>query len=314
LKVSFVVPLFNCLPFTQAMAASLRASLPAGLEHEIILVDDGSTDGTRAWLAGLGEPFRMVLNERNLGYGASNNRGAAVARGDLLVLLNNDLLLHRGWLEPLLDAHRRLGARAGLVGNVQLEARSRRPDHAGIFINHKGKPEHLRELPCAVTRALVPVRKAAAVTGACLIVGSDLWRELGGFDEGYRNGCEDVDLALRARAAGRVNAVALRSVVLHHVSTSPGRKRHDEENTRRLTLRWRDELARLGRYAWARDYFFRVLPDPRDFPEPRAAWHLVFYLLGLRAEPPALVPAGIRASIDVELARWQDIFGDEPAA
>ena len=47
--VSFVIPLYNCLPLTQAMLASLRTSLPAGLEHEIIFVDDGSTDGTRDW-------------------------------------------------------------------------------------------------------------------------------------------------------------------------------------------------------------------------------------------------------------------------
>src|SRR5690348_3542272 len=132
-QVSFIVPLFNCLALTQAMIASLQATMPAGLAHEIILVDDGSTDGTRAWLASLTEPaFRVVLNERNLGFAGANNRAAAVARGDILVLLNNDLVLLPGWLQPLLAAHRTLGRRAGVIGNIQRDAKTGAIDHAGI--------------------------------------------------------------------------------------------------------------------------------------------------------------------------------------
>ena len=106
MQVSFVVPLFNCLPLTQAMVASLQRTIPAGLEHEIILVDDGSTDGTRAWLDGLSSPFRTVLNARNLGFAGANNRGAALARGEYLFLLNNDLVLTPGWIVKDTDEFR----------------------------------------------------------------------------------------------------------------------------------------------------------------------------------------------------------------
>jgi O-antigen biosynthesis protein len=139
-RLSVITPLFNCLGRTQAMLSSLRASVPAGVSYEVILVDDGSTDGTREWLAGLREPYRVVLNERNLGFGAATNRGAAVARGRILALLNNDLVLRRGWLPPMLWALRLLGRRAGLVGNVQIDASSGEVDHAGIFVNEKGYP------------------------------------------------------------------------------------------------------------------------------------------------------------------------------
>ena len=227
MKVSFVIPLYNCLALTKAMVASLQASLPAGLDHEIILVDDGSTDGTRAWLATLPAPFRVVLNERNVGYAAANNRGADLARGEILALLNNDLVLSPGWLEPMLAAHRSLGSRAGLVGNVQLSVATGEVDHAGMFLNVKGKMEHLRARPSPLARWLQPVRPMCAVTGACVLLDRALWTQLGGFDEGYVNGSEDVDLCFRATAAGRVNAVARCSVVLHHVSASVGRKVRD---------------------------------------------------------------------------------------
>lgn len=64
MKVSFIIPLYNGLVLTQAMLASLRATVPAHLTHEIIFVDDGSTDGTRDWLASLPSPCRFLLNEK----------------------------------------------------------------------------------------------------------------------------------------------------------------------------------------------------------------------------------------------------------
>jgi GT2 family glycosyltransferase len=292
------------------MLESLRASIPDGLSHEIILVDDVSTDGTREWLGGVGDAYRVILNERNLGFGGATNRGAAQARGEVLALLNNDLVLGRGWLGPMLAALEGLGPRAGVVGNVQFDAASLQLDHAGIFINLKGKPEHIRREPPLPSRLLRPVRRVAAVTGACVLVNRETWLRLGGFDETFVNGCEDVDLCLRAREAGLVNAVALRSRVAHHVSASPGRKRRDEENTRILVLRWRRKLAVLGSRDWTWDHFRRVVRDPRDFPDPAEAWRMAFYMARLRGRPPATSLAGMDAAIDAELARWLKMFSD----
>jgi len=309
MQVTFVIPLYNCLPLTQAMVASLQASLPANLAPEIILVDDGSTDGTREWLATLLPPFRVVLNERNLGYAAASNRGAAVARGDFLALLNNDLVLSPGWLEPMLAAHRRLGTRAGLVGNVQCNARTGAVDHAGIFINLKGKLEHIRTRPSPLARFLAPVRRVGAVTGACVLLDRVLWRQLGGFDEGYVNGSEDVDLCLRALDAGRVNAVALRSVVRHHVSASPRRKARDEENPYRFTRRWRHELWRLIGRHWCWQYLEAYWLSSRNPAEHAMARRMLFYTLHLRRTPPPEAFIALNAALDAEIARWQAMFG-----
>jgi len=314
MQVSFVIPLYNCLPLTQAMVASLQAAMPSGLTHEIILVDDGSTDGTRAWLGGLASspgPFRVILNERNLGYAAANNRGAATAQGEFLGLLNNDLVLSPGWLEPILGVHQRLGNRAGLVGNVQRNARTAAIDHAGIFINHRGKPEHDTSLPLGLQfRSRDAWRQADAVTGACTLVRRELFLRLGGFDEGFANGGEDVDFCLRARAAGHLSAVALRSLVLHHVSASPGRKRRDEQNSRRLTLRWRPELARLGaRSAWCRHYLESEWTGSHDATDYALGLQALLFHLGLRQDPPTAAYAGMQAAIAGEIARWDRILG-----
>lgn len=307
-RISVITPLFNCLERTRAMVDSLRGAMPPGVSHEIILVDDGSTDGTREWLATLGEPFRVVLNAANLGFGAATNRGAASARGDVLALLNNDLVLSQGWLWPMMEALEGLGARAGLVGNVQLDPAKLEVDHAGIRINLKGKPEHERRRPGPLSRLFRPVRRKVAVTGACVLVWSATWRRLGGFDEDYVNGCEDVDLCLRALDVGLVNAVAMRSAVLHHVSSSPGRKLRDEENTRRLFMRWRRWLAYLGSRDWTWDHFGRLVQDPRDFPDPLEAWRMAFFMAHVKIEPPETALEGMNAAIDGELARWQGMF------
>ena len=308
MQVSFVIPLYNCLPLTQAMVASLQTSLPPGLDHEIILVDDASTDGTQEWLATLRPPFQVVLNERNLGYAAANNRGAALARGEILALLNNDLVLSPGWLEPMLAAHHTLGPRAGLIGNVQRNALTGAIDHAGIAINLKGKLEHIRTLPPPLSRILVPVRTAGAVTGACVLLDRALWQQLGGFDEGYVNGCEDVDLCLRALDAGRINAVSLRSVVRHHVSASPRRKARDEENTYRFTRRWRQELWRLVGRVWCWQYLEAYWLGPRNPADHAPARRMLAYALYLRDRPPSDAFSALNAALEAELARWQRIF------
>lgn len=308
-RVSFIIPLYNCLGLTQAMLASLQASLPGDLTHEIIFVDDGSTDGTRAWLATLPPEIQVVLNEKNLGYAAANNRGAAIAHGEFLALLNSDLILSPGWIEPMLEANHRLGAQAGVIGNVQRAVRTGAIDHAGIFFNHKGKPEHLREAPPPWwSRLVAPTRVVEAVTGACTLIDASLWRELGGFDEGYANGCEDVDLCFRALAAGRCNVVALSSVVQHHVSASPNRKRRDEENTYRLTRRWQRELVQRSVRSWCRHYYETCSLTPRD-PEYALAWRLWLHAAGFTSVPPPEAVAATTQAIEVELERWRKMFG-----
>jgi len=306
MNISFIIPLYNCLPLTQAMLASLRETLPAGLAHEIILVDDGSTDGTREWLRNLPAPCRPILNEKNLGFAGACNRGAAGANGDLFFFLNNDLILLPHWLEPMLAAFDRFPD-AGLVGNVQLVHATGVIDHAGIHFNHQGKPAHRTDLPCTTRWLGWPAyRRVDALTGACFGLRRTVWQQLGGFDEGFLNGSEDIDLALRATAAGFTHYIALRSVVRHHISASAGRNLRNEQNTCRLVQRWAEPIATLAARDWSRQQVITHADQSGVFD-----YHLVHaalaYWLGLPVLPAA-VRAGVAGAMARERQRWRELL------
>jgi GT2 family glycosyltransferase len=273
LKLSILMAVHNRLDLTRRCLPTLEASFAAcpGLEPEIIIVDDLSTDGTRDFLAALRPPYRIVLNERQGNFAVNNNRAAALARGDLFLLLNNDTELPPDWLPPLLDA---LASRpdAGFIGNVQRIPATGRLDHLGVVFPpwlipiHYG--QHLRVNPFA--DAVLPW---SAVTAACCLTTREIFFAAGTFDEAYVNGCEDIDLCLRMHRLGRRHYVANRSEILHHKGSSPGRRTHNNTNLTRLKSLWadtlrRDFVPRDARLA-ARSYLRGALAQPLRTNAPK---------------------------------------------
>ena len=237
MDVSIITSLFNRLDLTRAFLESLERTL-AGRRYEVILIDDGSTDGTREFLRALpGDGRRRVVcNEQGRGYAVNNNAGARLARAPLLCLLNNDTVLLPGWLEPMARLAR-WDRRAGVVGNVQREPVAGLIDHWGVYFRAgNGDPLHAGKNRAFAPRP--PYLAWPAVTAACCVVRKAVFLELGGFDEGFHNGFEDVDFCLRAAARGYRHYVANRSVIYHHVSASPNRRRHEADNLARFRARW----------------------------------------------------------------------------
>ncbi len=236
MQVSIITPLFNRLELTRACQESLARTL-AGWDYEWILIDDGSTDGTRDYLRALPDDgrVRVVLNGEPRGYAANNNLGVGLARAPLLCLLNNDTLLTPGWLEPMARLAGLLPD-AGCVGNVQREPIGGLIDHAGIYFDLEAGTHH-----AAKNEAVAPREdylQWPAVTAACCVVRRQVFLEVGGFDEVFRNGGEDVDFCLRAGVRGYRHFVANRSVIYHHVSASPGRTLHQAKNEQIFRERW----------------------------------------------------------------------------
>ncbi|MBE2216354.1 MAG: glycosyltransferase [Opitutaceae bacterium] len=278
-EVSFIIPVFNRLDLTRDFVARLPATLPAGLRWEAVIIDDASSDGTAEFLAPLAPPFRALRQEINGGFARAANRGAAAASptATVLGLLNNDLILAPGWLEPMLHL---LAAtpRVGAVGNVQVNPATGLVDHAGVFFDLEGLPTHAHKHRRRPPRG--PWRARNAATAACLLVDRAAWDRLGGLHEGYRNGMEDIDLCVRLRREGLRILVSHESIVGHLVSSSPGRHDANDANTALFRQRCAATAARWGREEWAGEYFRRYARRWWRM-DPARAWLALRLIVGL---------------------------------
>lgn len=253
LNLSIVTALHNRVELTRNFIKSLLATLPKSLSYEVILVDDMSTDGTAELISSLNEPFKVIFNKARENYAINNNKGALAARGENLLLLNNDMWMTDNWLEPMLEVQK--NRNAGIVGNLQINARTGLLDHAGIAFAPDGTTFHRNK-----QRKAKPAgddRQVKAVSAACMLIKRKDFMQLRGFDEAFNNGSEDVDLCIRARLMDMTIYVSHKSSVLHHVSSSPGRQEHVSKNRQRLNQKWDSQMRAWAEEEWAQAYLSR---------------------------------------------------------
>jgi len=243
--VSIIMPVFNKLNLTQPCVESIHRE-GATVSFEIVVVDNGSTDGSREWLAEEERAGRLraVINPDNLGFARGCNVGAAAARGRYLLFLNNDMEVTPGWLEPLvgtLDAD----PDAGIVGARLLFADDT-IQHGGVALIQVDKEGwvhmgglHLSYQMQADHKGALNAQCMQIVTGACLLIRPEAFRAVGGFDERYWNGNEDVDLCLKVRELGYEVVYRGESVVYHYESQSgPERFSQVEHNVKLFNEIW----------------------------------------------------------------------------
>ena len=203
-KASVVVVTHGQRAVTERGLAALAAALgdELGRAWELVLVDNDSPDDTPALLRQWSDRAEVLLLPRNLDFAGGCNAGAARARGDVLVFLNNDTEVVPGALEALVAQVAEPGV---AIAGPRLLFADGTIQHAGVgFLrNALGvMPQHVFHHQDGSLPAARGTYELDCVTGACLAIRRDVFEQLGGFDEGYRNGLEDVDLCLRARMAG----------------------------------------------------------------------------------------------------------------
>jgi GT2 family glycosyltransferase len=198
--VSIIIPVHNKMTITRQCLDALLAEPRGAVTREILVVDDGSADTTPAMLAGYGDCIRVLRNEQALGFAGACNAGAAAARGEYLVLLNNDTIPKHGWLAALVN-HAQTYPKAAIVG-AKLLFPNETIQHAGVVFGLDRAPHHIYAGFPADHPAANVSRRYQVVTAACALFRREPWEQIGGLDTSYRNGWEDVDFCMRAGELG----------------------------------------------------------------------------------------------------------------
>lgn len=243
--VSVIIPFRDQAAMTVACLESLEVD-PGYLIHEIVLVDNGSTEPETVVLRRQlnGRPDVRVLDYPGVfNWSAINNLAASTCQTDLLLFMNNDIEARSpGWLAALVEQGQRTDI--GAVG-----ARLLYPDgtiqHAGVVLGMEGIAAHLfAGLPSDRHGYFgwdTIVRSFSAVTAACMMVRREVFEEVGGFAEDLPVAFNDLDFCIRLGLAGLRTIYTPHAVLVHHESVSRGLSGYTQDFQRFLT-RWADVI------------------------------------------------------------------------
>jgi|CXWL01.1.fsa_nt_gi GT2 family glycosyltransferase len=221
-RLSIVIPTYDTRALTLACLRSIERER-SDVDVEVLVVDDGSTDGTTAALREAFPTATVLPTAGGLGFTRAVNLGLRSARGEVLLLLNSDTELTAGGLLRLSEAFAEaphLGIAGGRLvypdGRAQWSGGAR-PDTLWLFTLASGLSNPLRFLPGY--RWLRRSRNAGTVdwvSGAALALRREVWEAVGPFDEEFRFYAQDLDFCLRVREAGWTVAVVPSFRVVHH--------------------------------------------------------------------------------------------------
>lgn len=270
---SVVVPTWNGAPHLPTCLESLRAQRgvrwvapgaepasgeeegaawpPTAFDVELVVVDNGSTDGSLDLLARYPEA-RVLALPRNLGFARAVNAGIRASRGDALVLLNNDTEAEPTWLAELLGALEHDPTIGAATSRIRLFDRRDRLHTTGDFVDAAGMAESRGVWELDVGQH-DDAREVFGASAAAAAYRRALLEDIGLFEEAFGSYYEDVDLAVRARLAGWRTVYVPEAVVYHKLSATGGGAYASYRVARNrvwmLARCWPGAL--LRRHAWA---------------------------------------------------------------
>ena len=248
MKISIVVLSWN----TKDLLKKCLKSIP--FYAEVIIVDNGSKDGTVHFLNSLKWPnLKIIKNKKNLGFAKGNNQGIKTASGDLIMLLNSDTIVQKRAIEKLVNFYsdqkdKKIAFSPLLLnkeGTIQEEYYMRFPNLWQIFGYHyplfRFFAMRLPLKKLIVSQIKKEHFEVEQLPGAALIAPKEVWQEVGLLDEDYQFLYEDVDWCWRAKKAG-IKLFVLREAKVVHLGGGS----------------WKKKLARKS-FEFYRDYFEALL-------------------------------------------------------
>jgi len=245
IDVSVIVPVYNQWDLTDDCLKSIINSVK-NVNYEVILADDGSSDKTLQ-AAKIYKNLIVARPEKNLGFLLNCNHAAKYANGRYIVLLNNDTVVHNHWLEALFDKMEK-DQKIAICGSKLVYPDGKLQEAGGIIwddasgwnygrMDDPSKPEYCY------------CKEVDYISGASIMIRTDFWHELEGFDERYVPAYyEDADLALEAKSRGYKVVFHPHSVVTHFegqshgTDESSGIKAYQLENQKKFREKWHEKL------------------------------------------------------------------------
>lgn len=240
-KVSIIVPAYNKFELTYHCIASIALAYNK-TSYEVILADDCSTDET-ATAETIIENLVISKNPENLRFLRSCNRASGIAKGEFIILLNNDTEVTSFWIDELINPMKN-DPSIGLTGSKLLNLDGSLQEAGGI-VWENGQPWNVGRNLNPLAPEYNYTREVDYLTGAAMCIRSDIWKEVGQFSEELIP-CyyEDTDLAFKVRDAGYKTVYIPHSVVVHFEGQSHGTdvtqglKRYQVINEKTFRKKW----------------------------------------------------------------------------
>ncbi len=240
-ELSILMVTFGARDWAERALEAVHAN--TDVPFEVIVVDNGSADGTPEMIAERFPDVQLVRNEENAGFGRANNQAAALARAPVLALVNSDAIVPAGWAPPLLEQLARDGIGVVVPALVHDDGRLQA---AGAVLGADGSVLGLGDGEDPADPAYAFPRICDFGAAACMLLRRDAFEAVGGFDTRYHPAYfEDVDLCMSLAARGWQTLYDPRVRVLHGVFGSGGHEQAADlfwRNREPFLERWGAEL------------------------------------------------------------------------
>ena len=239
--ISVVIPSRNGQALLAAQMPGITRELP--VDSEVIVVDNGSNDGTAQWLAAEWQQTRVEISAEPLSFAAAVNRGIARARNSHVCLLNNDMLVEPGFFTALLAAFDKVPGLFCATAQIRFPPGVRREETGKAVM----RQEHPDDFPIRCDEP-IPGEDLTWVlygSGGCSLYDTAMLRALGGIDEAYAPAyVEDLDIGYRAWRRGWPTVFVAGAVVEHRHRATTSRYYTEEQLTEVLEVNYLKFLAR----------------------------------------------------------------------